>query len=347
MNIFRCCVSTAISLLIASHLSACGGGDGDSQVWTPSGNAADVGNAADAGNAADWGNSSSAGDSGGSGSGNEVAPTPDPAPAITPPCGRLVFRDGFESGAFTVDRANVDANDHTWSGFGLDKPEKTNATIVRDPAGSEQFVGRFMVPDDGESFRAEIARSQFPWGRYRYAISHYIPSTFPRFKWETIITQWRGFGMPDANGKIVNFNPAIALSVDGLQPKWQVHMGRLASTNPPRSEVTRHPIDVPITYDKWNDWVFDITWSRRQPDGTLVAPGLLVVTLNGQEVFRSTEDNNYHQDWSPYLQMGIYRASWKAGPSRGASGGSPVVMYHKDLQVKDMAGCSLLPGPKS
>ncbi|MFW2068201.1 hypothetical protein ACG9ZB_17345 [Acinetobacter johnsonii] len=24
--------------------------------------------------------------------------------------------------------------------------------------------------------------------------------------------------------------------------------------------------------------------------------------------------NNYHQKWSPYVQMGIYRSSWRAGP---------------------------------
>lgn len=271
------------------------------------------------------------------------APTPPPPtpPSPTPPpeCGRAIFRDGFWTGTINVDRNNPDLNDYTWTSIGLNMAGKSTATVLPDPAGSGQLVGRFMVPDDGESYRAEIQRKQFDWGHYRYAISHYIPSTWPAFRYGTIVSQWHGFAMPDADGKTVNLNPPIALAVYGLQPKWELHMYRLVSTNPPDTAVTRYPINVPIAYDRWNDWVFDIIWSRRLADGT-VTPGLVVVTLNGIEVLRIAGDNNYHQQWSPYFQMGIYRSSWRASPTREQSGGPPVVVYHRNLVVTDLNACT-------
>ena len=328
MNIFRCTAATAW-VLGTFLLGACGGGDSATPVWGPSANAQAASSAGGAGNPdGDAGLGEVAG-LGNAGSPDEPAETP-----AIPSCGRAVFRDGFETGAITVDKARADA----WTSMGLEMPGRSTATVVSDPMGSPQRVGRFMVPDDGESFRAEIQRRQFPWGRYRYAVSHHIPSTWPAFKYGTIITQWHGFGMPDADGKTVNLNPPIALAVYGLQPKWELHMYRLVEPGKPVTKLDRIPIDVPIAYDRWNDWVFDITWSRLLPDGT-VSPGLVVVTLNGKEVARVKGDNNYHQQWSPYLQMGIYRSSWRAGPDRGASGGPPVVVHHKDLRVTDMTGC--------
>ncbi|WP_205757481.1 heparin lyase I family protein, partial [Lysobacter enzymogenes] len=272
-------------------------------------------------------------------------PFPEPTPpSPTPSCEKVVFRDGFWTGTINVDRVNYDQNDYTWTELPLEMPGKSTATVVADPAGSGQLVGRFVVPDDGESFRAEVHRRRFDWGHYRYAISHYIPSDFARFRYDTIISQWHGYPMQDANGKNVSLNPPIALSVYGADPRWVLNTNLLASTNPPKAATTHHPIDVPIAYDRWNDWVFDITWSRLLADGT-VTPGLIVVTLNGQEVLRIAGDNNYHQQWPPYFQMGIYRPNWRAGPNRGPSGGPPVVVYHGNMSVSDLNGCTAASAP--
>ena len=41
---------------------------------------------------------------------------------------------------------------------------RSSAMIVKDPAGTGQNVAKFVVPDDGQCYRAEIQRKQFSWG---------------------------------------------------------------------------------------------------------------------------------------------------------------------------------------
>lgn len=253
--------------------------------------------------------------------------------------GCVVFSDGFQSGKIRVGKAHGNIDERTWSSMGLDLPGKSNAVIVPDPAGGEQLVARFTVPDDGESFRAEIQREQFTWGRYRYAVSHYIPSTWPRFRYGTIITQWHGFAMVGTDGRPRNLHPPIALVVRGLQPEWQLHLYKLPGRAPDDNPLHMYPINVPLTYDCWNDWVFDITWSRRNEQGETVTPGLIVIMLNQEEVLRLEGDNNYHQESPPYFQMGIYRSSWRKGNGRDPVVGRPVVVFHKSVVVTDLDAC--------
>ena len=80
--------------------------------------------------------------------------------------GKVVFLDGFWTGTILVDKANVNANDYTWSAMALNMENSSSAEIVKDPAGSGQNVAKFTVPDDGQSYRAEIQRKQFKWGHY-------------------------------------------------------------------------------------------------------------------------------------------------------------------------------------
>ncbi|MNV93672.1 hypothetical protein D3C71_1883880 [compost metagenome] len=95
-------------------------------------------------------------------------------------------------------------------------------------------------------------------------------------------------------------------------------------------------LDVPVTYDQWNNWNFDIQWSQLDANNQLI-PGLIVVKHNDKEVARISGENNYHQAWPPYFQMGIYRSSWREGAILNRPiGEQPIVVYHKDVVIKDL-----------
>ena len=249
--------------------------------------------------------------------------------------GKVVFLDGFWTGTILVDKANVNANDYTWSAMALNMENSSSAEIVKDPAGSGQNVAKFTVPDDGQSYRAEIQRKQFKWGHYNYSVSHYIPSTWPIFKYGTILAQWHGYSL---NNK--NLNPPIALVLSGEKPEWQLHVYHLKPLSSPlavpEAILNRYVLDVPVTYDQWNNWNFDIQWSQLDANNQLI-PGLIVVKHNDKEVARISGENNYHQAWPPYFQMGIYRSSWREGAIVNRPiGGQPIVAYHKDVVIKDL-----------
>lgn len=248
--------------------------------------------------------------------------------------GKVVFRDGFWTGTILVDKANVNANDYTWSSIRLQMANSSSAEIVKDPAGSGQNVAKFTVPDDGQSYRAEIQRKQFDWGHYNYSVSHYIPSAWPLFDYGTILSQWHGYSL---NSK--NLNPPIALVLNGKKPEWQLHVYQLKPLSSPSAVpetiLKRYVLDAPVTFDQWNNWNFDIKWSQLDSNNQLI-PGLIVVKHNDKEVARISGENNYHQAWPPYFQMGIYRASWKEGVLNRPIGGQPIVVFHKDVVIKDL-----------
>lgn len=248
--------------------------------------------------------------------------------------GKVVFRDGFWTGSILVDKANINANDYTWSSIGLQMENSSSAEIVKDPAGSGQNVAKFTVPDDGQSYRAEIQRKQFEWGHYNYSVSHYIPSTWPRFDYGTILTQWHGYSL---NNK--NLNPPIALVLFGKKPEWQLHVYQLKPLSSPlavpETVLKRYVLDVPVNYDQWHNWNFDIQWSQLDAHQQVI-PGLIVVKHNDKEVAKISGENNYHQAWPPYFQMGIYRSSWREGELNRPIEGQAIVVYHKDVVIKDL-----------
>ena len=246
--------------------------------------------------------------------------------------GKVVFRDGFWTGKINVDKSLP--NDYSWSLFGLQMENSSTAVIVKDPAGTGENVAKFTVPDDGKSYRAEVQRKQFGWGHYNYSISHYIPSTWPLFDYGTILTQWHGYSLNDKN-----LNPPIALVLFGKKPEWQLHVYQLKPlTSPlavPETVLKRYVLDVPVTFNQWNNWNFDITWSQLDENNQLI-PGRIIVKYNNVEVANIVGGNNYHQKWPPYFQMGIYRASWKEGALNRPIVGNPIEVYHKGVVIKDM-----------
>lgn len=210
----------------------------------------------------------------------------------------------------------------------------STAVIVKDPTGTGENVAKFTVPDDGKSYRAEIQRKQFGWGQYNYSVSHYIPSSWPLFDYGTILAQWHGYSLNDKN-----LNPPIALVLSGKKPEWQLHIYQLKPLSSPsavpETVLKRYVLDVPVTFNQWHNWNFDIKWSQLDENNQLI-PGQIIVKHNNVEVANIISGNNYHQKWPPYFQMGIYRASWKEGALNRPIVGNPIEVYHKGVVIKDM-----------
>lgn len=246
--------------------------------------------------------------------------------------GKVVFRDGFWTGMINIDKSIP--NDYSWSSIGLQMENSSSAVIVKDPAGTGENVAKFTVPDDGKSYRAEVQRKQFNWGHYNYSVSHYIPSSWPLFDYGTILAQWHGYSL---NNK--NLNPPIALVLFGRKPEWQIHVYQLKPLSSPlavpETALKRYVLDVPVTFNQWNNWNFDIKWSQLDVNNQLI-PGQIVVKHNGIEVANIIGGNNYHQKWPPYFQMGIYRSSWREGALNRPINGKPIEVYHKGVVIKDM-----------
>ncbi len=48
------------------------------------------------------------------------------------------------------------------------------------------------MPDDGKSYRTEIATDRLPYGSYRYDFANYLPEGWIRYDAMTIVSQWHG-----------------------------------------------------------------------------------------------------------------------------------------------------------
>ncbi|MFG2417164.1 heparin lyase I family protein [Streptomyces goshikiensis] len=89
------------------------------------------------------------------------------------------FKDGFESGATSAfPRKGIE-------GTGI-------VGVTAAPGGHGGKAVRFVMPDDGKSYRTEIATARVPYGSYRYTFANYLPSDWIRYDAQTIVSQWHG-----------------------------------------------------------------------------------------------------------------------------------------------------------
>lgn len=249
-------------------------------------------------------------------------------------CNTLLLTDGFDTpsaGNWTRLSVNGTGQDILSTDLWSDRTKFDPArhAIVPDPAGTGNGVMRFTVPADQSSYRAELTRRQFPYGRYRYTVSHFIPADYVPYRYETILAQWHGYTLP--NGE--STNPPLYLTLSGAPtPEWRFVRYELQPdlTNIPTQSV----LAVPVKYGEWTDWTIDITWS------TPTSPGRVVVLNDGVVVFEHDGVNNYHQDSAPYFKAGIYRASWRTG---GYPAQPDLVVYHKDITARDLTSCTTTP----
>lgn len=232
-----------------------------------------------------------------------VAPDSPPQPYPSPG-GAVVFHGDFSgtSPKFTFTRGRID-------GTG-------NITA----ASSE--MAKFTVPNDGISYRAEVATPNSSYGSYVYQFSNWIPSDYPGPEWDTILAQWHGYPL-SSTGK--DTNPPIALSV--LNDNWLLRINYLKNPNDTKPTQIQIPI-APVTKGQWNYWNMSITWSDSQTQGQIS------LSLNGQIVATYTGVNNYNQNYAPYFKVGIYRPNWN--PSKGIpypTGGPPVQVWDGPVTI--------------
>ncbi|OKJ62710.1 hypothetical protein AMK29_21710 [Streptomyces sp. CB02261] len=226
--------------------------------------------------------------------------------------GPVPFSDGFESGGTSL-----------WPRKGIEGTGTVAVTTA--PGGRGGRAARFTMPDDGRSFRSEIATGRVPYGSYRYSFSNYLPGDWTSYKYMTIVSQWHG-----GTGTV----PAIALAVKGgrwvMDTHWKVGSGPVTGL--------KHDLGD-ATLGRWNRWTFDVTWS------TGTTPGSLTVWRDGVRVGSHQGPNSYHQDTAPYHKIGLYRPNWKASKGHVKGGKAPVVIYYDDVTVTALSPASDTPGP--
>ncbi|MED7952589.1 polysaccharide lyase [Streptomyces sp. BE303] len=226
----------------------------------------------------------------------------------------IPFGDGFESG-----------NTSVWPRKGIDG--KGAVDVVAAPGGHAGKAARFTMPDQGNSYRTEIATSRLPYGSYRYTFSNYLPQDWISFGAQTIVSQWHG-GAGTA--------PAVLLAVKAdrwlMLVNWTVGSG-------PLNEI-RYDLG-PVRLGHWNQWSFDITWS------TETTPGSITARLDGAQVGSHEGPNSYsqttnapHRDTVPYHKIGLYRPNWKAEKGYVNGGTPPVVIYYDDISITPLSRAS-------
>ncbi|KAH0593627.1 hypothetical protein MHUMG1_08765 [Metarhizium humberi] len=234
------------------------------------------------------------------------------APTILPSStlhSAVVFSDDFEGSApqFNHSRYRVDGGG--------------SITAVTKPVFHGQQSAKFTVPNDGVSWRSEIAKNSLGYGSFSVSFVNYLPTDWVDTSVNTIVAQWHGFQL--TNGQ--NTNPPIALSVKDM--RWLLVVHHLE--NPSDSKPKAQWYDLgQTTKGTWTQWDFRIDWSRPEVNGTVT------VMLNDKTVVVHKGSNNYHQTEAPYFKQGIYRPNWN--PDKGLSyltGGPSVVVYCDDLVV--------------
>ncbi|MFG2748353.1 polysaccharide lyase [Streptomyces xanthophaeus] len=239
---------------------------------------------------------------GGASIGTAVAKAPTPVP----------FADGFESGGTAQ-----------WPREGIEGAG--TVAVVGAPGGRSGKAARFTMPDDGQSFRSEIATSRIPYGSYRYTFANYLPADWISYGNMTIVSQWHGG---------TDTIPAVALAVKA--DRWVLNVHWQVGSQP----VQEVKLDLgPVQFGQWNQWSFDITWS------TGTTPGSITARRNGAEVGSHRGPNSYHQDTAPYHKIGLYRPNWKASKGHVKGGTPAVVIYYDDIGIASISPGQAQPVP--
>ncbi|MET7528487.1 polysaccharide lyase [Streptomyces goshikiensis] len=237
--------------------------------------------------------------------------------ALTP----VPFKDGFESGTTAAfHRKGID-------GTGT-------VGVAAAPGGHGGKAVRFVMPDDGKSYRTEIATERVPYGSYRYTFANYLPGDWIRYDSQTIVSQWHGG---------TGTSPAVVLAVKGDRWMMIVHW-KTASEQVDESKQPAHEIKYdlgPVRLGHWNQWSFDITWSTATTTGSITA------RLDGAQVGSHRGPNSYHQDTAPYHKIGLYRPNWQAWKGHKAGGTQAVVNYYDDITITAISPGASAPSPVS
>lgn len=195
-------------------------------------------------------------------------------------------------------------------------------TLVDQPSPDGGPAYRFLVPDDGVSYRAELATAPTAWGGYRYQFSVFLPPDWRPNQQATIVAQWHGYTLVDGQ----NTNPPISLAVQG--DHWRLMVNRLTSaTQVGKKQFLLPPIQTGV----WHHFDVRINWSRNGQGGAIN------LSHNGQTWVTYNGANNYDQKNPPYFKVGIYHPQWnprKKVPH--VSGGAPIIIYIAGVAISPL-----------
>ncbi|MFJ9080071.1 heparin lyase I family protein [Streptomyces sp. NPDC102278] len=220
--------------------------------------------------------------------------------ALTP----VPFKDGFESGSTAAfKRKGID---------GTGAVSVTNA-----PGGHSGKAVRFVMPNDGQSYRTEIATLRVPYGSYRYTFANYLPADWTSYEAATIVSQWHGG---------TGTSPAVVLAVKN--DRWMMIVHSRVESQPEKD--VKYDLG-PARLGRWNQWSFDITWSTAKTTGSVTA------RLDGTLVGSDRGPNSDHQDTAPYHKIGLYRPNWQAWKGHKADSSPDVVNFYDDVTITSIS----------
>lgn len=97
--------------------------------------------------------------------------------------GQVVLRDNYEGTA-----PNFNFEDHNIEGNGT-------ITSVTSPVFEGKHAGKFMVPCDGSSFRAEVKTDSLGYGHFKFTFDTFLPADWAVTDLGTIISQWKTYSV--------------------------------------------------------------------------------------------------------------------------------------------------------
>ncbi|MGW6919336.1 polysaccharide lyase [Kitasatospora sp. NPDC054939] len=185
--------------------------------------------------------------------------------------------------------------------------------------GKGGTAARFNVPDDGRSFRSELALKGLSAGTHRFSFSNYLPGDWKQADDDIIVAQWFST-QPDSEG----VKPVVSLAVHGGTWRLKVHwLKNLATFEEYESLI---PLGA-VQLGHWNRWALDITWS------TPSSPGSITVIRDGVQVGSHRGDNNYHRGEPPHFRTGVYRPAWRPEKPKHPTGGPDIVLFVDDIAI--------------
>lgn len=209
-----------------------------------------------------------------------------------------------------------DGTTNGWLTFKLAKPY--SGQVVSDVVRKGKYAMRFELragdSPGGDGIRAELKEKFLapPRTEVWYSFSTFIPEEFPRWRENSVITQWKGTTDP---GEFPERSPILAHRYwDGaLVVDIRYSREKLQKDNDgERQTLLRIP---DFQRGVWHDFRYRIVWSHEQ--------GEIDGWLGGQQVIRYRGPAGYNDELGPYFKFGLYHHD--GGPV-------PFVIYHDEYR---------------
>lgn len=193
-----------------------------------------------------------------------------------------------------------------------------SGTVVEDVVRRGRYGMRFELragdSPEGDGIRAELKDRYLArlGGEVWYSFSTMIPSGFPRWKDNTVISQWKG---STDEGEYAERSPILAHRYkDGaLVVEIRHSSERLQRAN---DGVVKQLLRVvEFKQGVWHDFRYRIVWSHEK--------GEIDLWMDGEHVIAYRGPVGYNDERGPYFKLGLYHHD---------GGTRPFVIYHDEYK---------------